>query len=116
MTEIINNLCQVHSLRQIWYMEVLACLHNSVRDLLSCKDEYGQVFFDKEVQVYRSPSGLSIGTILNTTFALRARARRDPPVRKSITPWMINCEGVSPGCTLGLMARHRQATEHAHFG
>ncbi len=44
-----------------------------------------------------SPSGLSIGAILNTTFALKARAREDAPVRKSITPWMINCAGVSPG-------------------
>lgn len=53
----------------------------------------------------RLPSGLSIGTILNTTFALKARARADSPVRKSITPWMMNWAGVSPGWTLGGGAR-----------
>lgn len=47
-----------------------------------------------------SPSGLSIGAILNITFPLKARARGDSPVRKSITPWMMNCAGVSPGWTL----------------
>lgn len=46
-----------------------------------------------------TPSGFSIGTILNMNFSRSSFAVLDSPVRKSRTPFIIQEAGVSPGWT-----------------
>lgn len=46
-----------------------------------------------------TPSGFSIGTSLKINFSLNSLAGPQSLVRKSNTPFIIQEEGVSPGCT-----------------
>jgi len=47
-----------------------------------------------------TPSGFSIGTILNTKQSLKTWASGASLTRKSIIPFIIHEELLSPGCTL----------------
>jgi len=49
-----------------------------------------------------TPSGFNMGTILKTNFSLRTKASGEFPTRKSIIPFIIQLELVSPGCTRAL--------------
>jgi hypothetical protein len=57
-----------------------------------------------------------MGTILNTKCSLNALASEELPVRKSITPFIIHEELLSPGCTLALMKTPFLAMALADFG
>jgi hypothetical protein len=50
-----------------------------------------------------TPSGLSIGIILNTKLSLSSLASLQSLIKKSMTPFIIQLLFDSPGCTLALI-------------